>query len=379
MSETPVAPLVEPEPSWMRTPTLRVVRQFRGAPLHFDRWFSSNGITVRTVGMRESGKSNFLELVCLMALRQRSAVLDLASARDSESLAVLLGPFPERVRLIVSDSCTMTSPKIGLHTIPIGKFGLPEDGYWYVLPRSGFPTEASYLRAMKTIVDNLWSSDEWVRPRWLMLREAQIFLSSVSRTTSSRSQRESSDALQQLNTEARHHGVSLVLDSQREIEVSRSLREVSDVLVIKRLGSWIEFPDDIRYVLSDIEPSAFRFCPTDKAYIATSLGQLAFVDVGLVPFHHKRGRSILNILDIEVKFDEQKVRTEMESEQRQEDARTTVLPEIHREIIRLRDIEKKPFDDIGLALSLASSTVKLHYRRHTFNRNKGLSCPNCEQ
>jgi hypothetical protein len=373
-----VSPEISQTSDWMKTPTLRIVRQLRGAPLSFDRWFNSNGITVRTIGQRESGKSNVLELLCLMALRRGSAVLDLASSRDSEAMAVLLGPFPEKVRLIVADSCIMTSVKMQLNTVPISEFSLPEDGYWYVLPRSGFPNEASYLRAMKRIIDNLWSCDEWDKPRWLMFREAQIFLSSISRTTGSRAQRESSDALQQLNTEARHHGVSLAIDSQREVEVSRSLRQVSDVLILKRLGSWIDFPDDISFVLNDVEPAAFRFCPIDKAFVATSMGQLAFVDVGLVPFHHRRGKSILNILDVKVSFDEQMVQSETESSARGNDARTVVGSETHREIVRLRDVERNSFDNISLRLGVSSSTVKLHYRRHAFNKSKGIPCPNCE-
>jgi hypothetical protein len=362
----------------MRTPTLRIIRQLRGAPLDFARWFDSNGITVRTIGQRESGKSNVLELLCLMALRRGSAVMDLASSRDSEAMAVLLGPFPEKVRLIVSDSCTMTSDKARLHTVPIGQFALPEDGLWYVLPRSGFPNEASYLRAMKKIIENLWDSDEWTKPRWLMFREAQIFLTSMSRTTGSRAQRESSDTLQQLNTEARHHGVSLAIDSQREIEVSRSLRQVSDVLIIKRLGTWIDFPDDVRFVLADVEPEAFRYCPLDKAYIITSMGQLAFVDVGLVPFHHRRGTSVLSMLGIKVSFDNAGEISEAPTRTLEGDARVVVGPEVHHEIVRLREVEVCSFDDIALRLGLAASTVKAHYKRHIFNIGKGLPCPGCQ-
>lgn len=368
-----------PETAWPAEPTLRVLRQFRGAPLRFDRWFASNGMTVRVIGMRESGKSNVLEQLGLMALRSGSAVLDIASARDSESLAVLLGPFLSRVRLIVADSCSMSSSAIELQTVPISQFGLPDDGHWYVLPRAGFPDEASHAAAMKVVVNALWSSDEWSRPRWLLVREAEIFLSSISRTTSSRSQRESSDALQQLNAEARHHGVSLALDSQREVEVSKSLRQVSDVLIVKKLGSWIDFPEDLRFVFSDIEPEAFRFCPVDKAYIMTSSGQLAFVHVPLVSFHHRRGRSILSLLGISVRFDEQQqARREIESaEQRMADSRVTVTPLLHLEIVRLRETEERSFDEISLVLGIASSTVKLHYRRHAFNRERGLPCPSC--
>lgn len=359
-----------------KEPTLRVVRQFRGAPLNFEKWFSSNGITVRVIGQREVGKSACLELLGLMALRRGCAVLDIAAARDSESISVLTA-FPEKVRLIVSDSCTMTSEKVELHTIPISEFGLPEDGLWYVLPRAGFPSEASYLRAMKQIVESLWRSDEWVKPRWLLLREAQILLSSISRTTGSRAQRESSDALQQLNSEGRHHGLSICLDSQREIEVARSLRKISDVLIMKRLGDWIDFPEDLKYILAEIEPAAFRFCPIDKAYVFTSSGQIAFVDVDLVPFHHRRGRSVMNILDIKVSFNEQAVRDESESQDRRIDSRVAVLPEAHREIVRLRDVEKNSFDAIALKLGFAPSTAKLHYNRHRFALSNGLPCPNC--
>jgi hypothetical protein len=356
-------------------PTLRVIRQFRGARLDFEKWFASNGITVRVIGQRESGKSLTLELLGLMALRRGCAVLDIAAARDSECMAPLLA-FPEKVRLIVSDACIMTSKKVELHTIPISDFRLPEDGLWYVLPRAGFPSEAAYLRAMKRIIENLWASDEWVKPRWLLLREAQILLSSISRTTGSRAQRESSDALQQLNSEGRHHGLSIILDSQREIEVARSLRKISDVLIVKRLGDWIDFPEDLRYIFAEIEPAAFRFCPINKAYVFTSLGQIAFVDVDFVPFHHQRGRSILNILDIRVSFTEQSLG--MESELRGRfDSRVAVLPEAHREIVRLRDVEKSSFDAIALKLGLAPSTAKLHYNRHRFALSNGLPCPNC--
>ncbi len=358
-------------------PRMSVIRQFTGAPLDFDRWSSSNGVTIRTIGMRESGKSNTLELLCLMAFKKGSAVLDIASARDSESLAVLLGDFPERVRLIVSDSCSMSSDRIELHTVPISAFTLPEDGKWYVVPRAGFPNEASHAKAMKKVVEALWSSDEWTKPRWLMLREAQIFLSSISRTTSTRSQRESSDALQQLNTEARHHGVSLAIDSQREVEVAKSLRQVSDVLIIKRLGTWIDFPEDIKFILRYVEPEAFRYCPLDKAYVTTSSGQLAFVDVDLVPWHHRRGKSVLSILNIRVNFAQDQTRAQDDSQVERSDRRVAVLPGTHRRIIYLRDAEKASFDKIALELGLASSTVKLHYNRHVFSMSNGQSCPAC--
>jgi len=357
---------------------MRVVRLLRGAPLHFDRWFESNGMTIRTIGQREAGKSNSLELLALMAFRKGCAVIDISSARDSESMAVLLGPFPERVRMIVSDSCRMASSKVQLHTIPIGKFTLPEDGFWYVLPRVGFSSEASYLKAMKKIIQNLWSSDEWERPRWLLVREAQILLSSISRTTGSREQRESSDALQQLNSEARHHGLGIFLDSQREIEVSRSLRQISDVLVIKRLGEWIDFPEDMKFIFNEVEPAAFRYCPTSKAYVFTASGQLAFVDVGLVPFHHKRGKSIMSLLDISVEFDEDAERAQ-EVPEEEIDGRVAVNQSIHREIIRMRDAEGSSFDSIALRLGVASSTVKSHYKRHYFNLKNNLPCPNCSK
>jgi hypothetical protein len=336
-------------------------------------WFEGNGLTARVIGMRESGKSNTLELMCLEAFRRGSCVLDLAAARDSEALAVLLSPIADRVRLIIADSATMVSSKMELHTIPASQFRMPEDGYWYVLVRSAFPNEMSYFAAMKRIVETLFGSDEWTKSRWLLPREAQSFLSSIARISSSRNARESSEQLQLLNEEARHHGVSLALDSQRDVEVSRSIRQVSDVLFIKRLGSWTDFPKDLEFILADVEPSAFRYQPKNTAFIFTSGGQLAFAKMGLIPWHHRRGESILNILNIKISFDEAKVRAEQEANEAP-DSRTIVLPSTHKEIVRLRDEEHMVFDDIADKLDLSASTCKLHYRKHT----KRSPCPICQ-
>jgi hypothetical protein len=358
---------------WRKEPTIKIIKQFRGPPIRISDWYESNGLTVRVIGMRESGKSNLLELLCLEALRRGSCVLDLAAARDSEALAPLLSPIADKVRLIISDAAVMTSPKVELHTIPASQFRIPEDGYFYILVRSAFPNEASYFAAMKKIVETLFSSDEWTKSRWLLLREAQSFLSSIARISSSRNAREASEKLTEVNAEARHHGVSLALDSQRDMEVSRSIRQISDVLFIKRLGSWTDFPRDLEFLLADVEPSAFRYQPKNTAFVFTSAGQLAFCKVGLLPWHHRRGESILNILDIKITFDEAKVRAEQEANEAP-DSRSIVLPSTHKEIIRLRDEEHMTFDDIADKLDLSASTCKLHYRKHT----RRQPCPICQ-
>jgi len=248
------------------------------------------------IGIRGSGKSNFLEAIGENYLENGSPILDLCDARDGEGLG-----WAKKYRddvLILHDKFTEVECPYAhkyFEDLSLRDF---RDYKIVVNSTLLYCDFESYLDAVNTILLKLHHSRRhWKKPIYVLIREAQNIV--YARLRKVKDQTQAKAEATYLLRESRHVGLATGIDTLRLTSVDIEVRIMADFLVIKNMGMF-SLPKDIYFLYSYIEPYFFRVMRPQDYIVLSKEGAIGLGEVGLVSFHKEEEENILNELKISI-------------------------------------------------------------------------------
>lgn len=265
-----------------------------------------NIATHRIEGTKFSGKSALGENITANYRETGSAVYDFYSAKDNEGLAALdpLCPFRKEVVLVHDDTVRFRFEKENFETLPFSKlkpWDTP-DGKWYVTCKRFFPSEYSMYEALYRFTQLMEERAEyaWNRVDVIFIREAQEWLASRTKTNQAETKKEAQDEFIDFHNQTVHSGFALVLDSQRDVEVAKNLRELSTYTYYKKLGN-MEIPEKIYWIMgpkANYLLDTLRIQEPDQFLIWSDNDCLGMGTFEYPPWHINRGSGLMRRLGI---------------------------------------------------------------------------------
>jgi hypothetical protein len=232
---------------------IRWIYGYPDPPILHGRMLTSlrNLATHRMTGERFSGKSALGEVLQYKYVMNGATGYDFYSAKSNEALAVLdCQQLKDHVILVHSDNVKL---KCNYRTIPISQIDPTRDkeGDLYVTVTSFYENKEAKYMALLNFTEKLEERAEsgYNHIDCFFIREAQEYINSKTLTGQSRTQKEASEAFIEFHNGAYHSGVSVIVDSQRAVEVAKNIRELNTFTYYKSYGS-MEIPDSIHWIAS---------------------------------------------------------------------------------------------------------------------------------
>jgi hypothetical protein len=265
-----------------------------------------NLATHRIVGDRYQGKSALLGFIMSKYMMRGSTVYDFYSAGDLENLTSLdkTCPFHDKIILVHGPSVklrcnyeTMEISKLDPSKQPPGKLFITCKAFFL----SDFERYAALLAFTKKV--QLRAQNGWDYVAVLVMREMQEYVNSKIKTNQARTQKEAAEDFIEFHNEAFHSGFSVVLDSQRDVEVAKNLRELNTYTYYKNMGV-MDTPDKIKWIMREDGPRVYlgilRTMNKDQFVLVTNRNAVYMGSFQKPPWHIKRGDTLLKQYDITV-------------------------------------------------------------------------------
>ena len=236
-------------------------------------------------GVRGTGKSSLLEYIAMQYMEHNAVILDSFASADGENLAWLRAPFIKdlRVCLLKGSNVDVQAPydvkqveNLGLHDLE--KYDL------IISARPLYLNKDHEFYSIGQLTNLLYRRFHYKRLICLLAREASNLW--YSRLKVSEAQADSKAEAIYLLREARHFGISLLLDSLRYLSIDKDIRSLTDRLFLK--GQGIErLAEDLRFLYKFFSPPFFRNMNPSQFILVCRSGGLA---AGHFPYHewHKR-------------------------------------------------------------------------------------------
>ena len=326
--------------------------------------------TILALGTRGSGKSSLLEVLAL----RYPKIIDIYSASDDEGLCWCKAEFVElfkslygrepNILLVIGKDMDVASKwdKVRITELKLSDF---EEHDVIITVLAFHSNETNYFATLNKITTLLWEKRRsWREPWYVLVREASNWIYSRLKTT--RNDMFAKAAFIKALREARHHGLSIGIDTLRWTSLDKEIRDVSDYVFIKQVGS-VGLPDDLRWLYRYFRPYAMMQLRPEVFGLITGRGAVGFGKFTYPKWHKEERENILKSTHIEVKRIEQTL---------PDDARFGVGDFEHSEIIiqymRLRSMRK-----VASALSRSSRTVNIHINRHNSAVERTGECTKC--
>jgi len=320
--------------------------------------------TYWTFGKRFVGKSSLGETIVTHHLAAGCTALDLFCSRDNESLGWCRSPYKNDVLLLVGNTVSLEFEKETFPWMRINEFSLKEaEKHKLVVTAPKFySSEHEQYTALSSVVDMLKWREEFKKIIILVVREASRLLRARIVAGVVKSQMDAEYEMIDLLQESYHTGVAIMIDSLRPLSIEKSVREIANYTMIKRLGRQ-SLPDEFKFLMSVINPSDLRVMPIDQFVLWSDDDMIAIGSFDMVPWHIIRGESMMKSLGIKVKA------VQSTTEITFSDAKRKVTREIHLKIVELRN-EGLSFEKIAnrSEVNLAMNTVRVQVQQH----QKGL-------
>jgi len=327
--------------------------------------------TWRIIGIRFEGKSALAEAIATRYLQNGASVFDLYAANDNESLAWLEGPYADRVVLVHGDETTlecdfptMAISDIDPTTAPYGRI--------YIVGKLFFANEELYYTALERLTSKFNQKDEWTRTNVILIREAQEWITGRMKSGETRNARDSAEEFTRFHNSLYHHGSAVIIDSQRDVGVTKDVRELTSWLCMKAMGN-MDIPRKVSWTMRYVQPALLRLMPKHMFGFIGEKGQFSIWWFMLPPWHLSRGKSIIKRLHIVPIFDQEKVKNLMESMRAEEGrgGRKTVDTGTHETIVSdhlgegtVETPSGKALSTIAEEMDLNYGTVKLQWKKH---------------
>jgi hypothetical protein len=243
--------------------------------------------------MRGSGKSSLLESIG----SRYPKVIDLFGSKDAENLGWCKpeSPFKD-ILFIVGDNVTVASsyPQINVNKLTLKDFEKPQV---IVTTRAFYNSTKEYFEALQKITSILWERAYWTEPWCIIIREAANMIYSRLQIVKD-SNMAKADFIQMLR-EARHSGLAVCVDTLRWTSLDKEIRDVSDYVFFKRLGS-IGLPKDLSFMYRYVNPLALMKLRPNVFVILTSQGNIGYGKFSYPNWHKEERENIMLKLNIDV-------------------------------------------------------------------------------
>jgi hypothetical protein len=294
------------------------------APLEIIKWKTKNGFppknapcydarafplekamgTHKIQGDRFQGKSALGETICFMLWNTGATIYDIYAANDQENAAWLESPCADYVTLLVGSNCSLTFDHKQYKFMKAIDLDPSKQGMRniYVACKRFFQTEDDYYKAMWNLSDKFKTRTTYDWVDVIFLREAQEVITGVMRAGVARSEKDAATAFIRFHNTLFHFGYAVVLDSQRDVEVSKSVRELADWNYFKNMGG-LEIPHKYWHTFRKADPDRMYRELEKWQFILYAKGKVG-LGVNLQPdWHINRGRDLLLKLGIHEHFE----------------------------------------------------------------------------
>jgi hypothetical protein len=293
-------------------------------PLEIFRWYTKSGYppkvapvydshadpleramgTHKIQGDRYSGKSSLGETISYLYLVTGGAVYDIYSANDNESLAWLDSAWADNVTLLTGSNCTLSfsgKEYKQMRAVSLDpRLAGPQN--IFVAGRAFFQTEEDYYRAMWALSNRFKLRTSYDRVDVIFMREAQEVVTGVLKAGVARSEKDAIAAFIRFHNQLFHYGFAVVLDSQRDVEVSKSVRELADWNYFKNMGG-MEIPRRFWHTFSKVHPNRVYRALEPWQFVIYCKGRVGLGRFQMPPWHIERGRDIMTRLGIKPNFE----------------------------------------------------------------------------
>jgi hypothetical protein len=322
------------------------------------------------MGIQGSAKSSLLE-VCGVNYPK---IIDILGSRDGEALCWCKPEYETyfqaahnrkpNILLITGEGVKVASKQdsVNIKDLKLKTFQEPYDVI--TTAQMLHQTEKEYYGTMNRIIDIIEGRLYWDEPWYLMIREAANW--AYARLRVVKDQEAAKSDLIKFFREGRHHGVAIFMDTLRWTNIDKEIRDLSDLLFIKKLGDQ-GLPRDLRYCYRYWTPKSLRWLSKNRFGIKSVSGSIGVGIFDRPTWHKEEKENILKSTQIEIKY-EQKEDTE--------ERRYGVGDFQHAEIIE-KYIETKSMHKTAADLSRSSATVKAHIASHNLSVKRLGECDKC--
>jgi hypothetical protein len=270
-------------------------------------WPARNRATHRIVGARYRGKGALGEDLFFGYVTHGSTGYDFGAAESLENLTLLLSPFKESVTLVHGDDVKLVFDKKEYPTIAISKLDprtTPAE-HIYVSNSWLFSSERSQFHSYGRFHDLMEKRANygWDRVDVLFIREIEKYLTSIRyrRTATEEERQDAEKAFRRFYNESYHSGFSLILDSQREVEAMKSIRDQGEYAYYKNMGG-MPIPERIYWIMRDdtaqVHLGMLKHLRPDQFVVVSDNDSVGFGRNSLPSWHITRGAKLLRDLGI---------------------------------------------------------------------------------
>ena len=255
-------------------------------------------LTILALGLKESGKSNFIE-ACSIRYLENGRVYDLFGSRDNEGLAWCRVIPKEDVLFVTGDSVEI---KGKWHSVAVKDlYSRYIQKHRVVISVSAFYGDRDEeFYGMTQIVDkHLYRRTHWKTVDCLLCRELANFI--YARIAQGKNQDLAKADFIYCLRESRHVGLTFAVDTIRWTSIDKEIRDVADFQVIKRVGTQ-GLPNDLKYLYSFIVPPLFMNPPPNVFFIIDNRGPIGIGKFDYVKWHKKEKDDLLTELGITPKY-----------------------------------------------------------------------------
>lgn len=251
------------------------------------------------LGRRGAGKSALLEAIGENHFVCGNNILDLFGASSGEGLAWLRSPWVEednRALLIKGEDIDVMSSwnvkdwrSVTLHDLENNRFVISATPLYR-------NKDEEYLAAGR-VLDLLFERISFSRLIYVLVRESSSLF--YSRLKIRKSQLEAKAEGSYVMREARHHGMSMGLDTQKLTAVDADLRMLCDFIFIKSLGI-LGLPHEWKWVFGYFDPAWVRSMYKREFGCITAKGAVGAGENEMPSWHKRPQENIFRSLDIRI-------------------------------------------------------------------------------
>jgi hypothetical protein len=328
-------------------------------------------LTWFTIGVKNSGKSMFLEHVGTLYLSHGHGLFDWFGAIDNEGLGWLRSPYIEDRKVLLLRS-KFVDVNCSFETKPAADFNLKDfESYDMIIsPYSFYMDLGDQYQNAGLITRLLEQRGSWNRLVYTIVRESSNLF--YSRLKVQPDQQTAKGEMIGLLRQMRHIGIALACDTLRFHSVDIDIRSLVDFTVFKALGI-SGLPRDLRFLYRFINPHSLQRAKQDRFALLCREGPIARGQFNGHSWHVAEKEAILGKLGIKIE------RGEIPDEAMDQGTFFTVSSQEHADIVKAYIEEGFGMRKIASKMKRSSATVKAHIDSHNAAVSRSGFCPSCRK
>lgn len=317
-----------------------------------------------TMGKRGSGKSNLLEVI---GCGYHPKIIDLMGSRDNENLVWCRPMSP------VDDILLITGPNVDLvgsswDVKRVDQLTLDDILSHEVTATadSFYSSQVSRFDGINRITELFWERLAWSQPVDVVIREASNYI--YSRIVNQKLNiKEAKADFMVFQREMRHFGFSLDVDTVRWTSIDKEMRDLADLLFIKKVGAQ-GLPDDLKFMYKLFNPLSVARMSAERFIVLTDNASIGVGRSDLAPFHKPEGLDIMAEVGLRTAVGDEPVILPANQ----------VQPAQHSQMVELVD-KGETFRETAKRAGVSSTdTVGRHLREHNEDIQTQGVCPRCQ-